>query len=120
MQCGIVVLISVCCCVASIATAGDWPQILGPARNGHAENEHLIDSWPSGGPKILWRFKLGSGYAGAAVSGDRVVVFHRLQSNERIECLAAASGQSMWKANFPATYRGGIDPDTGPRCVPLI
>src|SRR5690349_20871264 len=100
------------------AGAGDWPQILGPHRNGHAENERLPDTWPAGGPKKLWRYPLGGGYAGAAVASDRVIVMHRVQDNERIECLSAASGQSQWKTDFPTTYRGGIDPDTGPRCVP--
>src|SRR5262249_34785298 len=102
------------------ASGGDWPQILGPNRNGHAENERLPDSWPSTGPKVVWRYPLGSGYAGAAVLGDRVVVFHRISNNERVECMSAASGKSSWKTDFPTTYRGGIDPDTGPRCVALI
>ncbi|HEY2413940.1 MAG TPA: PQQ-binding-like beta-propeller repeat protein [Pirellulaceae bacterium] len=106
--------------LSAVATAGDWPQILGPNRNGHAEDERLAESWPAAGPKILWRYKLGSGYAGSAVAGDRVIVFHRISNNECVECLSAASGKSLWKTDFPATYRGGIDPDTGPRCVPLI
>jgi outer membrane protein assembly factor BamB len=104
---------------ASVA-AGDWPQILGPQRSGVAAGEHLADKWPSAGPKVLWRFSLGAGYAGAAVAGNRVVVFHRSEGKERLQGLDAVSGRSLWKADFPATYRGGIDPDTGPRCVPLI
>ncbi len=100
--------------------AGDWPQILGPHRNGHADGEQLSDSWPAGGPKVLWKYSLGSGYAGAAVLGQRVVVFHRVGSSERVECLDAASGKSQWKTDSSATYRGGIDPDIGPRCVPLL
>src|SRR4051794_32431441 len=105
---------------AGLARAGDWQQILGPHRNGHADDEQLLDKWPSGGPKVLWKFSLGSGYAGAVVKGNRVVVFHRIGASERVECLAADSGKSQWKTDFPATYRGGVDPDTGPRCVPLI
>ena len=105
--------------VASAVHGGDWPQILGPHRNGHADDEQLSESWPAGGPKVLWRYSLGSGYAGAAVLGQRVVVFHRVGSSERIECLDTASGKSQWKADFSATYKGGIDPDIGPRCVPL-
>jgi outer membrane protein assembly factor BamB len=105
---------------AVTAAASDWPQILGPNRNGEAAGEQLADKWPASGPKVLWRFALGAGYAGAAVMGNRVVVFHRVESSERIQCLDATSGQSLWKADFPATYRSGIDPDTGPRCVPLI
>jgi outer membrane protein assembly factor BamB len=69
---------------------------------------------------VLWRYRLGSGYAGGAVAGQRVIVFHRSGANERLECLDAASGKSQWKADFPAGYRGGVNPDQGPRCVPLM
>jgi outer membrane protein assembly factor BamB len=37
-----------------------------------------------------------------------------------VECLDAVNGKSLWTANFEANYRGGIDADKGPRCVPLI
>src|SRR5262245_11358793 len=107
-------------CLAGRAAAGDWPQILGPLRNGHAEGERLLGTWPASGPKLLWKFPLGSGYAGAAVMAGRVVVFHRPGSSERVECLDAATGTSLWKADFEANYRGGIDADKGPRCVPLL
>ena len=105
--------------VAAVA-ASDWPQILGPSRNGHAADQRLLESWPTGGPKQLWKHPLGSGYAGVAVAAGRVVVFHRVSAGERAECLDAASGKPIWKADFEANYRGGIDADKGPRCVPLI
>jgi outer membrane protein assembly factor BamB len=54
------------------------------------------------------------------VQGQYVVVFHRLGDVERVEALDAASGRPLWKADFRATYAPGVDPDTGPRCVPLI
>jgi outer membrane protein assembly factor BamB len=105
---------------AAVSRAGDWPQILGPNRNGQAEGEQLNGTWPASGPKVLWRYTLGSGYAGAAVVGERTIVFHRVGSSERVECLDAAKGKSLWKADFAASYRGGFDPDIGPRCVPLV
>src|SRR5262245_60779787 len=104
---------------ASPAAAGDWPQILGPERNGHAAGERLLEAWPASGPKLAWRSKLGSGYAGAAAVGKRVLVFHRVGASERVECLDAATGKQTWKADFAASYREGIDADKGPRCVPL-
>lgn len=107
--------------LAATTLAGDWPQILGPLRNGMAAaDERLADSWPAAGPRVLWRFRLGSGYAGAAVAGSRAIVFHRVDSTERVECLDAVSGKPQWKTDFAASYRGGVDPDIGPRCVPLI
>jgi len=100
--------------------AGDWPQILGKSRNGHADGQRLLEKWSASGPKLLWKYPLGSGYAGAAVAANRVIVFHRVSAGERVECLDAATGKQLWKADFEANYRGGIDADKGPRCVPLI
>jgi outer membrane protein assembly factor BamB len=54
------------------------------------------------------------------VSGERVIVFHRVGDSEIAEALDAATGKPMWKATFAANYRGGVDADTGPRCVPLV
>jgi outer membrane protein assembly factor BamB len=63
---------------------------------------------------------LGSGFAGVAVSAGKAVLFHRLDDEEVVECLDAASGRRLWKAAFPTTYRSSISSDHGPRCVPLI
>lgn len=102
------------------ARAGDWPQILGPHRNGTAVGEELPETWPAGGPPTRWSVEVGSGYAGPAVVGERVVLFHRVDDKERVEAFDARTGRSLWQTDFPANYRGGIDPDKGPRCVPLI
>lgn len=105
--------------VPSGAVAGDWPQILGPHRNGVADGER-IEPWGGDGPRTRWTYPLGEGYAGPAVLGERVVVFHRVGDLERVEALDAGTGQVLWKTDFPASYAPGVDPDMGPRCVPLI
>ena len=65
----------------SVSYAGDWPQILGQNRNGiAAADEKLLDKWDRGGPKLLWERKVGSGYAGLAVTGDVAILFHRVKS----------------------------------------
>lgn len=100
--------------------AGDWPQILGPNRDGVAEGEQLPDSWPDGGPKTIWKYDVGSGFAGPVVVGNRVIVFHRVGDQERVETLSTTDGKQLWKADFDASYRGTINPDDGPRCVPVV
>ncbi len=100
--------------------AGDWPQILGPGRNGVAADEKIIDSFPAGGPKVVWERKVGQGYAGVVVGSGKLVLFHRVNDEEVVEGLDPVSGKPLWKQAFPATYAGGINPDNGPRCVPLI
>jgi outer membrane protein assembly factor BamB len=100
-------------------SAGDWPQILGPHRNGTADGETLA-AWPASGPKMIWSRLLGQGYAGPAVAGERVVIFHRTGDVDRVEAFDTATGEPLWKTEFPAAYGGGVNSDTGPRCVPLI
>ena len=103
---------------ANFATAGDWPQILGPHRSGTADGETLPQAIPPGGFKKAWSVKVGAGYAGPIVRGTTAVLFHRVDDEERLEAFSVADGKSLWKADFPAHYRGGIDADKGPRCVP--
>jgi outer membrane protein assembly factor BamB len=54
------------------------------------------------------------------VADGRIVVFHRVGTAERAQAHDAEKGTLLWQTDFPASYRGGINPDTGPRCVPLI
>lgn len=102
--------------------SGDWPQILGPDRNGIARDEALADKWPTGGPTLLWEKDAGPGYAGVAVQGEDVVLFHRRGNEEIIEKLSAKTGESLWTAKHPTDFQpqvGGSD-GSGPLCVPLI
>jgi outer membrane protein assembly factor BamB len=112
-----------CICLTACATnvlAGDWPQILGPDRNGVASNETLLESWPTDGPERLWSYPLGEGFSGPVIQGETVVVFHRVAQAERIEALNASTGRSLWRTDFPASFRGGINPDSGPRATAVI
>lgn len=106
--------------LGNLAGAGDWPQILGPARNGIAQDEQPVEPWPASGPRRLWSHEVGQGFAGPAVVGDRVLVFHRIDDIERIEALDRQTGRPVWQQDFAASYRGTINPDIGPRCVPLV
>ena len=116
----LVISSGLCIPVFPIAHAGDWPQILGPLRNGTAADEELASQWPNTGPKTVWEYKIGSGYAGPAVVGNNVIVFHRVGDVERLESLEAESGERKWFQDFDANYAGGVDADKGPRCVPLV
>ncbi|MBL8818191.1 MAG: PQQ-binding-like beta-propeller repeat protein [Planctomyces sp.] len=105
---------------ASSSHAGDWPQILGPHRNGFAANETIPNSWGPGGPKEVWKVEVGSGFAGVAVKSNHVILFHRIDEEEIVECLNADTGVRIWKHTSACSYAGGVSSDTGPRCVPLI
>jgi outer membrane protein assembly factor BamB len=106
-------------CQAADCLAGDWPQILGPHRNGQADGEQLA-VWPTAGPRQLWSREVGQGFAGVAIVGQRTVLFHRIENELVAEGLDTNSGKPLWKTTFETNYRGSISPDAGPRCVPLV
>ena len=60
------------------AHAADWPQILGPSRNGVYTGPALAGSWPAAGPRKVWQKPIGLGLSGPVVAGGRVIVFHRV------------------------------------------
>jgi outer membrane protein assembly factor BamB len=106
---------------APISRAGDWPQILGPHRNGIADNEQLNFNWPTSGPKTLWQSNVGDGVAGVAVASGRAILFHRIGNQDVVEALEPLTGQVIWKVAFPTTFRSEVaTAGNGPRCVPLI
>src|SRR5712671_132243 len=69
-------------CFASGARADDWPQWLGPKRDGVWRETGILTQFPKGGPKVLWRTPIGGGYSGPAVAGDRVYITDRLLAAE--------------------------------------
>jgi len=79
----IIFLSVVCPAFASAVTkAGDWPQILGPHRNGVAESEQIAAIWPKDGLKTLWQCDVGTGFAGVSVSKGKTILFHRVGDQE--------------------------------------
>src|SRR5262249_15691219 len=103
------------------ARAGDWPQFLGPERNGVSAETGLLASWPKEGPPRVWEKEVGAGFSGpVVVAGARLVLFHRLDGNEIVSCLDRASGWERWKFSYPTQYVDDFGFDEGPRSTPVI
>jgi len=102
------------------ASAQDWPQILGPNRDGIYPGPALAATWPKEGPKVLWQKNVGSGFAGPSVAAGKLVLFHRIANDEVIDCLNTTNGTPIWQFKYPTTYVDGFGFDNGPRAVPTI
>ena len=92
----------------------------GPSRNGVYAGPALADAWGANGPKAVWRKQVGQGFAGPAVVGNRVILFHRVGNEEVLESLDAATGDSVWRYAYPTRYRDDFGFDEGPRAVPVV
>src|SRR5437899_3790449 len=63
---------------ASPVRADDWPQWLGPQRDGIWRETGILKKFPANGPKIRWRVPVGAGFSGPAVAQGRVYLTDRL------------------------------------------
>ena len=118
----------------STARGDDWPQWQGPTRDGVWREAGIVQNFPATGPKILWRVPIAGGYAGPAVVGERVFVTDylrsagdakndpgarpKLQGQERIHCLDAATGKTLWTHAYDCHYE--ISYPAGPRATPTV
>ena len=100
--------------------AEDWPGLLGEFRSGHSQYMRPIEISSSGVLKPQWHVPAGQGYAGPAIADGQAVLFDRDGAGDRVRMVDAKNGKTIWEQKLPANYRGGIDADKGPRCVPTI
>jgi outer membrane protein assembly factor BamB len=121
---------------AAPAVADDWPQYLGPKRDGVWRETGVLDSFPPGGPAVLWKKPVGAGFSGPAVAAGRVYLtdFHTgdgqkaaqtgpghpsVAGVERALCLDAKDGSQIWKHEYPCTYKN-LQYASGPRATPTV
>lgn len=63
---------------------------------------------------------MGAGFSAPVVAQGKLIVFHRLGSQEVVEAWDAASGAPVWTYSYPTAYRDDFGFDEGPRATPLI
>ncbi len=119
---------------ASRLHAEDWPQWQGVRHDAEWRETGVVEKFPEGGPKVLWRAPIGLGYSGPAVAGGKVYVFDYLLKNdqantgaaqkgaqfgdERVLCLNESDGSVAWEYKYACEYHIAY-PD-GPRGTPTV
>lgn len=115
------ILWAVCAVALGSARAGDWPQILGPGRDGQAAADERLGAWPDAGPPLAWSRDVGAGYAGIAVAAGRAYLFHRIADRELVEAVDPATGKTLWKdEGHPTRFRPQVGGGDGPLCTPVV
>ncbi len=105
---------------AACAFAADWPQFLGPTRNGVYSGNDLAAKWPAVGPPVLWKKEVGQGFSAPVVAEGRLILFHRIGDKEVVEALDAGTGRAIWSFDYATHYRDDFGFDEGPRAAPAI
>ncbi len=95
--------------------AADWPQLLGPARDGAVAapaGKKLVE------PAVVWDRELGSGFSGPVVAAGKVIIAHRVGDDLTVDAIDAATGVLFWTFKRPTDYVDSFGFDNGPRGVP--
>jgi len=99
----------------------DWPNFLGPRRNGTSLETGLRLDWPEEGPPVLWERPMGEGYGAPVTSDGKLVLFHRVANKEVIECVDPEDGSEViWKYEYTTRYVDQYGYNGGPRSSPTI
>lgn len=102
------------CC----AEQDDWPQFLGPHRNGISAETGLIEKWPEEGPKEVWRAPGGVGMSGLAIRDGRLVTMVQRAGKQWLAAHDARTGKPLWQVELAPEYRNAMG--DGPRATPTI
>ncbi|MCA9136893.1 MAG: PQQ-like beta-propeller repeat protein [Planctomycetales bacterium] len=128
------ICVVICFFVSGDCFADDWPQWMGPSRDGVYNEAGIVDSIPETGLPIKWRAPVNGGYSGPAVVGQRVFLMDyrrtkgdlveqpdakpELEGFERIVCFDAQTGKQVWQHEYQCSYR--ISYPAGPRATPTV
>jgi outer membrane protein assembly factor BamB len=106
---------------AALAAPGDWPQFLGPNRNGISAETGLLQELPPGGPPPVWKATgLGVGYCTVSVVGNRIYTIGEDKETSSVIALDAADGKKIWTTKLGKAGAPGTPAFEGPRATPTV
>ena len=97
----------------------DFPQYLGPNRNGVFVGTDLRFDWSKNAPEIAWKQPIGKGWSGFAVQGDIAVTMEQRDETELVSAYSVVDGSLIWTYEIQA-FHTNVAGGTGPRCTPTV
>src|SRR5262249_37740714 len=100
------------------AAAADWPQWLGPHRDGTTEEK--VAPWKEA-PKVLWRMPVGEGHSSPVVAGGQVFLHTKVkdQDAEGAGAHDRKRGGELWRAASPRAKFPSLS-GNGPQAPPAF
>ncbi|MCG8462459.1 MAG: PQQ-like beta-propeller repeat protein, partial [Holophagales bacterium] len=106
-------------------TERDFPQFLGPGRDGRITSVSLARDWDARPPRELWRRPVGEAWSGFAVVGDAAVTLEQRvdpesgQLSEVVVRYDKITGEVVWTHAIPAAFETVVG-GNGPRTTPTL
>jgi outer membrane protein assembly factor BamB len=102
--------------------ADDWTQWRGNNRDGKSAETGLLDSWPAGGPALLWQANdLGGGYSTpSSADGVLYMIVNDGSDEESVLALSLEDGEKLWSTKIGAVGENQGPQYPGSRSTPTI
>jgi outer membrane protein assembly factor BamB len=104
--------------LAVSAPAADWPQWMGPHRDGHAGPGAFSAKTLSPAAEPMWKHAIGGGFSSPVVVGDRVVYCDIQNDQEVAHAVELATGKELWATKYSPGF--GDEWGPGPRATPVV
>lgn len=96
----------------------DWPQILGPDRNGVSSETGLLQVWPKSGPREVWRVRGGVGMSGLTIRNGRLITLVQREGQQWLVAHDAKTGAPQWQTPLGPEFENQMG--NGPRATPVL
>ncbi len=106
--------------IIPVAGAEDWPQFHGPGRDSVCREIGLLQQWPEGGPRLLWKLEgLGKGYSTVSIAGGKIFTMgdqerDREGESQYVVAYDLATREELWATRVGEPFTDG------PRCTPTV
>jgi outer membrane protein assembly factor BamB len=102
----------------TVLRAADWPQWLGPTRDGVSTEK--VKPWKEP-PTVVWRYPAGEGNSSPVVAAGRVFLHSKVEGKTEEEIVArdAATGKELWRQSYPRRKFDSLF-GNGPRATPAV
>jgi outer membrane protein assembly factor BamB len=117
-----IVLVVLLFASAQAPSAQDWAQWRGPSRNAVLPAASVPASWPASFAEA-WRVEVGEGYSSPVLAGGRLYVHSRVDPQEVVTAVDAASGAVIWQQRYDAAFtknQYAVRMAKGPNATPLV
>lgn len=104
--------------LSTSAIGADWPQFLGPQRNGVSAESGLIDRFGDDGPVEVWRIPTGVGMSGFAIRGGTAYTLKQDENSQFAIAVDSETGESRWETAVAPAFQNAMG--DGPRTTPAV
>ena len=108
--------------IASSASAQDWTQWRGPARDGMIPAAVVPKQWPAAVTRG-WSVEIGEGYSSPVVAGRRAFVHSRRDPDEIVTAIDLATGKIAWQQTYKSEFKKNqyaSQMAKGPNSTPIV